>query len=118
MAAAYGPLLTDRQREVWSLVYDLDWSLTEVAEALHISRAAVAELLKRSQERLVGLEQRLGLVEEIERRRQWFAAWEAMLADKPADSPDRLLYQRWLADEGFAAEAAPVPEEGGIVADV
>ena len=41
-------LLTDKQREIMSLYYKEDFSLSEIAEELSVSRAAVNDHIKRS----------------------------------------------------------------------
>ncbi len=113
MAEAYGPLLTARQREVWTLVYDQDWSLGEVAAAVGITRAAVAELLGRAQARLVAWEDRLGLVAADTRRALRFAEWARLMADLP-DGPARRalarLYDQWIREEGYDARPLAVGE--------
>jgi predicted DNA-binding protein YlxM (UPF0122 family) len=115
MADAYGALLTERQRQVWELVYDQDWSLTEVAAALSITRAAVAELLKRSADHLERLEARLALVAEAERRERHFAAWGRLLEtldDGPARRALVRLRAAWMAEEGFRSDDGAVqPDE-------
>ncbi|MDA8199633.1 MAG: sigma factor-like helix-turn-helix DNA-binding protein [Thermaerobacter sp.] len=113
MAEAYGPLLTVRQREVWTLVYDQDWSLAEVAAAVGITRTAVALLLKRAQERLVAWEERLGLVAAEDRRAAHFAMWAQLLAslpDGPAAQALASLYDRWVQEEGYDGRRPAVGE--------
>ncbi|HEY3315863.1 MAG TPA: YlxM family DNA-binding protein [Bacillota bacterium] len=58
----YGPLLTDRQREMLSMHYEDDLSLGEISELLGVSRQAVHDLLTRSEKALEDYERRLGLV--------------------------------------------------------
>jgi len=58
----YGPLLTEKQRNVWDLHYQQDLSLTEIAEVEHISRQAIHDLLKRTERILTEYEDKLGLV--------------------------------------------------------
>ena len=41
----YGKLLTQRQRDILSMYYDEDFSLTEISENLNISRQAVLDAL-------------------------------------------------------------------------
>ncbi|MGI6357553.1 MAG: YlxM family DNA-binding protein [Bacillota bacterium] len=59
----YGQMLTKRQRQAVELYYQLDLSLSEIAAELSVSRQAVHDLLKRSEEALEQYELRLGLVE-------------------------------------------------------
>jgi predicted DNA-binding protein YlxM (UPF0122 family) len=58
---AYGACLTDHQRDVLRLVYEEDWSLSELAASLGVSRAAAADVVDRATRRLVDWEARLGL---------------------------------------------------------
>lgn len=62
----YGPLLTEKQQNVWDLHYQQDLSLAEIAEVEHISRQAIHDLLKRTERILAEYEEKLGLV-----RRFW-----------------------------------------------
>lgn len=61
----YGQMLTDKQRQSVELYFTMDLSLSEIAAELGISRQAVHDLLKRSQQTLEQYEQRLGLVERF-----------------------------------------------------
>lgn len=57
----YGPLLTERQRQVYEL-HDLeDLSLSEISQELSISRQGVSDQLQRCRERLEELEKLLNL---------------------------------------------------------
>lgn len=61
----YGPLLTEKQRNVWDLHYQQDLSLSEIAEVEHISRQAIHDLLKRTERILTEYEDKLGLVQRF-----------------------------------------------------
>ena len=61
----YGELLTDRQKEVYSSVILEDYSLSEVAEELGISRQGVHDMIRRCSSILEGYEQKLHLVEKF-----------------------------------------------------
>jgi predicted DNA-binding protein YlxM (UPF0122 family) len=63
----YGPLLTERQRNVYEMRCFSDLSLVEVASALNISRQAVYILVNRTAERLLALEKTLGFAARVER---------------------------------------------------
>ena len=63
----YGPLLTERQKKVYEMRYFSDWSLSEIAEALKITRQAVHILANRTTERLLKFEQELGIAARLER---------------------------------------------------
>jgi len=57
----YGPLLTDRRRQVLELYYEQDFSLGEIAGELSVTRQAVHYTLKRAEESLEHFEQKLNL---------------------------------------------------------
>ena len=59
----YGSLLTNRQQEFVELYYYHDLSLGEIAKEKDISRQAVFDNLKRSEEILEDYEDKLGLIE-------------------------------------------------------
>jgi len=61
----YGALLTEYQSEIVRLYYDMDMSLSEIAEQYQISRQAVRNVLVRSEEKLIEYEEKLGLVAKI-----------------------------------------------------
>jgi predicted DNA-binding protein YlxM (UPF0122 family) len=65
LADFYGPLLTDKQRNIWDLHYQQDLSLAEIAEVEHISRQAIHDLLKRTERILTEYEDKLGLVQRF-----------------------------------------------------
>lgn len=57
----YGEVLSERKQSVLSLYYNDDLSLAEIAEEIGISRQGVRELIKKSEEELIFLEEKLGL---------------------------------------------------------
>lgn len=61
----YGELLTYKQRMVYEMYYQNDLSLSEIGEELHISRQAVQDQLKRSENILEGYESKLRLLERF-----------------------------------------------------
>ncbi len=61
----YGELLTESQREILEMYYFEDLSLSEIAETRGTSRAAVHDLIRRSEEKLAGYEEKLHLVERF-----------------------------------------------------
>ncbi len=61
LAAFYGAMLTEKQRQVLRLHCEEDLSLGEIAQAAGISRQGVHEMLTRASARLMELEDKLGL---------------------------------------------------------
>ncbi|MBR1423451.1 MAG: YlxM family DNA-binding protein [Ruminococcus sp.] len=57
----YGPLLTDKQRQIMELYYDDDLSLGEIADDLGISRQGVHDAIKKGSDALDEYEEKLGL---------------------------------------------------------
>jgi predicted DNA-binding protein YlxM (UPF0122 family) len=65
----YGPLLTERQQDVFQMYFHDDLSLGEIAEELDVSRQAVYDLLRRAGSIMEELEGKLGLLKkDLERQ--------------------------------------------------
>lgn len=58
----YGELLTEKQRECFDLHYNMDLSLSEIAQQLGISRQGVWDNIKRAEDSLRDTENKTGLV--------------------------------------------------------
>lgn len=76
----YGPLLTDRQRELIELHYGQDLSLGEIADQDGISRQAVHDQLTRAEKALAGYEERLQLLARRQRESERLKAVRAAIA--------------------------------------
>jgi uncharacterized protein len=57
----YGALLTDHQRRILHLAWELDWSYGEIAERERVSRTAVYDVIRRTATNLDEYERKLGL---------------------------------------------------------
>jgi predicted DNA-binding protein YlxM (UPF0122 family) len=66
----YGQLLTDRQYEILDLHYNNDFTLTEIAEQLNISRQGVFDNEKRGRAQLIEYENKLGLLSKFSKQKQ------------------------------------------------
>lgn len=66
----YGSLLTEKQREIYDLYYQQDLSLGEISEIRNVSREAVYDLLKRTEEALNHYESKLRLVQKYQFSRE------------------------------------------------
>ncbi|MCF0111444.1 MAG: YlxM family DNA-binding protein [Erysipelotrichaceae bacterium] len=64
----YGDLLTDKQKEVFEWYYQNDNSLAEIAEQSGSSRAAVHDVLKRTEQLLEDYEKSLHLLDNFRKR--------------------------------------------------
>ena len=62
MLDLYGMLLTEKQRRCLELHLFDDFSLSEIGEALGISRQAASDMIRRSEQALEGCEEKLGLL--------------------------------------------------------
>ena len=62
----YGGILTEKQRRAFEFHELMDWSLSEVAAELKVTRQGVHDLLQRGRDRLAELESSLGLLARIE----------------------------------------------------
>ncbi len=63
----YGDILTEKQKDVMELYYNEDLSLSEIAEHEHISRQGVRDSIKRGEETVLELEQKLKMAEKFNR---------------------------------------------------
>lgn len=70
----YGELLTEKQKELFDLYYNEDFSLTEIAEHAGISRQGVRDAIVRGETILRDTEDKLGLVKK-------YAGYEAKLEE-------------------------------------
>lgn len=66
----YGPLLTDRQRELVEAYYWDDLSLSEIAENSGTSRQAVSDQLNRAVDKMEEWDRALGLLDKNRKTRE------------------------------------------------
>ena len=90
----YGALLTEKQQRCLSMSLFDDYSLSEIGEALGISRQAVHDMLHRSEQAMEDYEARLGLLARRDAERETLAkvydGLKALRADD-ADAKKALL---------------------------
>ncbi len=89
----YGELLTPRQKEVLQYYYEENYSLSETAEELGVSRQAVHDTIRKAEKALRNYEQKLGLVERFRRT-------EADM-ERAVNELDRIIVQ--LTDKSAAS---------------
>ncbi len=101
----YGALLTEKQQRCLSLYFFEDFSLSEVGDALGVSRQAAYDLLRRSERALTEYEARLGL---LARRRKEQAVlgriYDQLAAMRAGDEAGR---------QSLLSALAPLLERGG-----
>lgn len=91
----YGQMLTDKQKNIIELYYNNDFSLSEIAESMNISRQGVYDLLKRSEKLLYHYEEKLKLVEKFSNHKskvkEAYRLLDSLSTDKKVDSIKLIL---------------------------
>ena len=78
----YGMLLTEKQQEVLGYYYREDLSYAEIAENLCTSRAAVYDLIKRSEALLEHYEKKMQLLSRYQKRMKCYEKLNALHIEK------------------------------------
>ncbi len=65
----FGALLKENNRRIFEAYIQEDYSISEIAEEMEISRQAVHDAVKRITKQLKGYEEKLGLLERFEQQR-------------------------------------------------
>lgn len=89
----YGEFLTERQKQVTELYYAEDLSLGEISELSGITRQAVRDSIKRSEDILLNMEEKLKFAERLSALREKFAEIDgaAECIAENAENPALLL---------------------------
>ena len=90
----YGDVLDEHTRSVMLAYYDDDLSLSEVAELIGISRQGVRHVIKKGEDQLRFLEERLSLVKrhgELTRAAEVISAVSAAISDSAVDGAEALV---------------------------
>ena len=84
----YGEVLSENQREMMDLYYNEDFSLSEIADEIGITRQGVRDAVRRAEESLDTLEEKLGLIARFDRLRSQRAEIRTLLCDdgKPREA--------------------------------
>lgn len=61
----YGEMLSERRRTVLDMYYNEDMSLSEIAEALGITRQGSRDLIKKAGDELLLFEEKLGMAQKF-----------------------------------------------------
>ena len=92
----YGEVLSENQREMMDLYYNEDFSLSEIADEIGITRQGVRDAVRRAAESLASLEEKLGMIARFERLRAQRAEIAVLLSDdsRPRDAVIREALQK------------------------
>lgn len=81
----YHQLLTKKQMEYMELYYREDYSLSEIAEHHNVSRQAVHDTIKRTEQLLEMYEKKLRLYEKFVIRNEYLNKLKQLLQNEPID---------------------------------
>lgn len=87
----YGPLLTEKQRETLDFYYNEDLSLGEISEETGITRQGVMNCIKKCEQRLLELEESLGLVERFTQLKADTEKLEAVVSAIGTDKKSEII---------------------------
>ena len=87
----YAPLLTEKQQTAFSLYYNEDFSLAEIAEHTLTSRQAVRSLLQKTTSELLRFEEALHLVSKEEALSSLVRALEAAPEEEVFQIAEKIL---------------------------
>lgn len=71
----YGALLTERQREIMNLHYNLDLSFSEIADETGITRQGVSDSVVKSKKQLSEAEEKLGFMSSLKALKSGAIKW-------------------------------------------
>ena len=78
LLAWYGKLLTDKQLSIMQNYYQDDLSLAEIAANNDVSRAAIHDTIKRSEELLLNYEEKLKVFHKFSQREEQYQALQQL----------------------------------------
>ncbi|MFC0301451.1 putative DNA-binding protein [Virgibacillus soli] len=87
----YYVLLTKKQREYMEMYYLEDYSLGEISEIHHVSRQAVYDNIKRTENMLETYEKKLNLYKKFQERTEIIDALQEATAHKKHTEIERLI---------------------------
>lgn len=100
----YGGLLTDKKKRVMEMYHEDDMSLSEIAEELEVSRAAVHDSLRSAERLLCSYEDKLGMLVDYLRKekladelRTYISEARDLLAKDMAERKSKDELDRYLA---------------------
>ena len=91
LTAFYGGMLTEKQREVLALHCEEDMSLAEIAQETGVSRQGVHDMLTRTAQRLVDMEEKLGMAARFQRMEEGLEECRTLLRNKRYDEAEGVI---------------------------
>lgn len=67
----YSEILSDKQRDIFDSYYNADLSLSEIADNFGITRQGVRDFIKRTEQQLIDLEEKLGYCKKCEELKEY-----------------------------------------------
>ena len=89
----YGKLLTEKQLEILSDYYNNDLSLSEIAENNNITRQAVRDIIKKGENKLFELEEKLEIMKRMFNQEEKIAIILSELTKIEQKSSDKQIAQ-------------------------
>ena len=86
----YGPLLSERTASLMAMYIDEDFSLSEIAQTNGVSRQSVYDAVRRCEEQLTEMEQKLGLRARLDEISAGINRCKAVLDRAELSPADRL----------------------------
>lgn len=96
----YGAMLTERQQQMLQLYYEDDLSLSEIAALLGVSRQGVHDAVRRGEQQLFALEERLGLRARWVRMCDGLTACRMALIEQRTDTAITIIDELLREEEG------------------
>lgn len=89
----YGKMLTSKQLQILKDYYDKDLSLSEIGENYKITRQAVRDIIKKGENKLFDLEEKLGIMERTFKQEEKIAIILSEINKIKKDSTDKQIAQ-------------------------
>ena len=89
LCQTYGKLLTEKQLDILENYYDNDLSLSEIAENEGITRQAVRDIIKKGENKLFDLEEKLGIMKRMLKQEEQIAIILAEISKIEEKSTDK-----------------------------
>ena len=91
LCETYGKLLTKNQLNILKNYYDKDLSLSEIAENEKITRQAVRDIIKKGENKLFELEEKLGIMKRMLKQEEQIAIILAEISKIEEKSTDKQI---------------------------